>query len=484
MSRLGDFLASMVGRIFVILLLGVALTAALATALANWQRQHENAGLNTRQAVGRVADFVSLVEQSSGPLRKNLLEIAGQGIQPRDGMAGSGTALPDGIERTGDADFDRVAATQGLSLARPSWRLSPEACLPGQLREHLSDMQRRRAEAGLIDHSTAVGETSYAGNAVLEPPVCRWVDVVLSDGSIVPLSVGTPPVIREPAPSLDPWMLVLLALVVAALAYGIARMAAAPLLSMARAATELGRDLDRQPIPIRGPTEVTRAAAAFNTMQGRLQSTLRERTHMLAAITHDLQTPLTRLRLRLEKVEDESLRERLVADMADMQVLIREGLDLARSADAIEERVSLDLDSLLESLVEDGAEAGLSIRFEGGCNTVLRVRPLAMRRVFSNLIDNACKYGGAAVVRARREGRMVLVTVNNPGKALPEDRIEEMFKPFVRLETSRSRETGGIGLGLTIARTLAEREGATLELHNKDAGIEAVVCWSDPDIVG
>ncbi|WP_150321563.1 HAMP domain-containing protein, partial [Enterobacter hormaechei] len=139
-----------------------------------------------------------------------------------------------------------------------------------------------------------------------------------------------------------------------------------PLQELAAAAEDLGDDLQRDPLPLRGPREVQRAAEAFNAMQHRLQRHLAERTQMLAAITHDLQTPLTRLRLRLENVSDEVLRERLIGDLAAMQALVREGLELARSAESAEQRAALDLDSLLESIVEDAAEGGADVVFEGG----------------------------------------------------------------------------------------------------------------------
>ncbi len=480
MNWLREFAGSMGGRIFAILLLGVALTAVLATALANWRREREVQRLHVALAAERVADYVALVELSDGPLRESVLDMGGKGIQVRRPKRGDAIETPHQQPETAstpDPEFDAVAVASGLKLSGASARLAPEDCLSGRSRHRYDELRRQRADAyasiSRIDPELAARQ---AEDPAMEPPLCRWIDVTLGDGSALKLSVFTPPALRVPR-EFDPWVLALLGGAIAALAYLIARMAAAPLLRLARAATELGRDLDRAPIPEAGPAEVARAAAAFNAMQARLQRTLRERTHMLAAITHDLQTPLTRLRLRLEKVEDEPLRERLVGDLGAMQALIREGLDLARSADSIEARVPLDLDSLLESLVEDAADAGADIAFDQRCRSVLKLRPLAMRRVFANLIDNALKYGGAAKVDARRDHQDVTVTIVNPGAPLPEDRIAAMFEPFVRLEESRSRDTGGIGLGLTIARTLAEREGATLELRNVPDGVEAAVRW-------
>jgi signal transduction histidine kinase len=317
-----------------------------------------------------------------------------------------------------------------------------------------------------------------ASGSSFVPPECRVVALRLRDGTDVKVSLSTPWVQRLRSRLLDPAFLGLLGFGIVLLAYGAARFANAPLRRMADAAAELGRDLDRPPLALTGPSELRQAAAAFNSMQARLQSHFAERTQLLAAITHDLQTPLTRLRLRLERVGDEELRERLVGDLQAMRALIDEGLELARSAETAEPNVMLDLDSLLESLVEDASDAGAEARFVTGCGAVLPLRPLAARRMFANLIDNAVKHGGSAEVTAMRTAEGVSVVVRDHGPGLPDDMLERAFDPFMRMEGSRSRETGGTGLGLTIARTLAGKSGAALTLRNHpEGGLEARVAW-------
>jgi signal transduction histidine kinase len=161
-----------------------------------------------------------------------------------------------------------------------------------------------------------------------------------------------------------------------------------------------------------------------------------------------------------------------------MRALIDEGLELARSAATSEPLVPLDLDSLLESLAEDARDAGADAVFERGCQSVLQLRPLAARRLFSNLIDNAIKYGGGVLISAECRGNEVTVRVRDRGPGLPPDMLERVFDPFVRVDDSRSRETGGAGLGLTIARMLAEKIGATLTLRNHpDGGLECTTHW-------
>ena len=228
-----------------------------------------------------------------------------------------------------------------------------------------------------------------------------------------------------------------------------------------------------------GPTEIRQAAKAFNAMQARIRHQIQHRTHMLAAITHDLQTPLTRLRLRLEKVSDAQLQQKLVDDLAVMQGLVREGLDLARSMDSSEAMQRLDIDSLLDSVCADAADAGQQVELQGSTRAFIVAQPNALRRCLTNLLDNAFKYGQRAEVSIALDGLLpdrVLVRIRDHGPGIPEEQLEAVFDPFYRLETSRSRDTGGTGLGLSIARNIAENHGALLNLRNcRDGGLEALL---------
>ena len=158
-------------------------------------------------------------------------------------------------------------------------------------------------------------------------------------------------------------------------------------------AAELGLDINRPPVKEQGSIEIRQATHALNAMQARIRQHISQRTNMLAAITHDLQTPVTRLRLRLEKVQDTELREKLIGDLSAMQMMIREGLDLARSMDSSEPVVQVDLESLLHSICEDAHDAGQTVRFEGQSGLQIMGRPQALRRCLTNLVDNAVKYG-------------------------------------------------------------------------------------------
>ena len=273
-----------------------------------------------------------------------------------------------------------------------------------------------------------------------------------------------------------PYVIALYTISYVVLAYVIARIAIKPLRELSRAAHNFGNNIGSPPLPENGPTEVRDAARAFNAMQMRIQRDVRERTSMLAAITHDLQTPVTRLRLRLEKVSDAELREKLIGDLALMSETIADGLDLAQSLESREPAVRIDLDSVLASVCEDATDAGHDVRLEGTTRAFISGSPSALRRCINNLVDNAIKYGNRAeVVANARDGRAI-VRIGDEGPGIPADHLESVLDPFVRLETSRSRETGGTGIGLTIARNIAQRLGGTLTLRNRETGgLEAVL---------
>jgi signal transduction histidine kinase len=474
MIRIRSFFASMTGRVFVILALGMGAAALIAVAITDAKSRRDFENQIIERSADRLQNYVAFLDVSPASLRETFLASGGPGIRIQPATA-TGTK-PDAI-------FQKALQARGGLLQHATAEIADFVmCFP-EIRNFASEDVRRALASE--EFRKALARASAQANRPrpqsivnVIPPVCRLITLTLSDGTPLKFSADTPWVQRERGRLVNPAFLTMLALAIVVLAYVVARVASAPLKRLSKAAAELGSDLDRAPVDVSGPTEVRGAAEAFNAMQRRLQQHVSERTNMLAAITHDLQTPLTRLRLRLEKVEDEPLREKLVADLASMKALIDEGLELARSAETSEPRVMLDLDSLLESLVEDAVDAGENAVFEQGCHKVMMLRPLAIGRLFSNLIDNALKHGGSASVAASCAGDEVSVRVRDRGPGVPEDMLEKVLDPFVRVEDSRSRQTGGAGLGLTIARTLAEKNGATLTLRNHpEGGLEATVHW-------
>jgi signal transduction histidine kinase len=249
-----------------------------------------------------------------------------------------------------------------------------------------------------------------------------------------------------------------------------------PLAVLATAADALGRDMHRPPLPEEGPAEVRRAAAAFNTMQARLQVHLREREQMLAAVSHDLRTPITRLRLRSELIGDEALRVKFARDLAEMEAMTAAALDFLRGARADEPVQPVDVLALLESLQADLEEAGHAVQVQDQVMAPYLARPLALKRLLTNLIENAVKYGERAAVRVEDNAAQLRIIVADNGPGIAEAEIERVFEPFYRVEGSRSRATGGVGLGLSVARDIARAHGGELTLRNRaGGGLEAIL---------
>ncbi len=249
----------------------------------------------------------------------------------------------------------------------------------------------------------------------------------------------------------------------------VARSTVRPLTQLAAAANGLAEDLKHPPLPEEGPSEVKESARAFNLMQTRIRSDIEERERFLAAVSHDLKTPVTRLRLRAEMMNDRSLREDIRRDVDEMQQLIDDALDFLRGK-AVDEGIQpIDLVALVESVVDDFVHTGFvsleapeQLRFNG--------RPRALQRALRNLVDNAVKYGRNARVVLSARNKNILLSVEDDGPGIPESELESVFEPFHRVESSRSRETGGTGLGLAIVRQVVRGHGGIIELYNLSEG--------------
>lgn len=264
--------------------------------------------------------------------------------------------------------------------------------------------------------------------------------------------------------------LALMLAVVLVLIWIVARMTVRPLTRLAAAARGLGEDLRRPPLAEDGPSEVRAAARAFNAMQQRIRQDIEERERFLAAVSHDLKTPVTRLRLRSELLADEQLRERSLRDLDEMEQMLAGALDFLRGKAADEAARPVDMVALLESLVDDQAELGHEVSLKAPAAAQLAGRPQALRRAVGNLIENALKYGKRAMVELAPDDGGLTVVVEDDGPGLPEDELEKVFEPFYRVEASRNRETGGVGLGLAIVRQIARDHGGSICLRNRPAG--------------
>lgn len=299
--------------------------------------------------------------------------------------------------------------------------------------------------------------------------------LLLPDDTWLNVTAEVPPLRPWHSPAFL-WAFALMTAAAAALSLWAVRRLTAPVRTLAEAAEALGRDVNAPPLPETGPLEVATAAAAFNTMAARIRRFVQDRTELLTAIGHDLRTPITRLKLRAEFVEDEEQRRKMLADLEELEAMVAATLVFGRDARTGEPVVPLDLAELLRTVLDEAAdarpEAADRLGYDGPPHLTLRARPLGLKRAFANLVSNAVTYGGAARVRLLPPGADGLVTVEieDDGPGIPPEQLGQVFEPFHRGEPSRNRETGGVGLGLPIARNILRAHGGDVTLANRPGG--------------
>ena len=267
----------------------------------------------------------------------------------------------------------------------------------------------------------------------------------------------------------------LMTIAAAALTLWAVRRLTAPVRTLAEAAEALGRDVNAPPLPEDGPSEVATAAAAFNTMATRIRRFVQDRTELLTAIGHDLRTPITRLKLRAEFVEDDEQRGKILTDLEELEALVSATLAFGRDARTTEPVSSIDLAELLRTIIDEAGDARPDVldklNYDGPAHLTVQARSLSLKRVFVNLVTNAVNYGGSAMVRLSvPENRLVVVEIEDDGPGIRPADLERAFEPFHRGEPSRSRETGGVGLGLPIARNIMRAHGGDVTLSNRPSG--------------
>ncbi|KIM00550.1 sensor histidine kinase [Paramagnetospirillum magnetotacticum MS-1] len=471
---------SVVGRTALVLVAALMISAATAVVLFDIQRQEALETIGGRNAAERVAALVTLAEQLPPEQRQDTLSSqdtanfrVGWGTQP--------VALDD--ENFGLTAYVRSALEEGLE-----GREVKVSTRPGPL-GYGPNTGMGRGGGGGGRHMRGPGEgpgpgfgppsesrPGFGGPPAGGPggggrvigPALR-VSVHLKDGSwlnvLAPLDLGDPlwrP--RFVAPLIIALVLVTLFALLAV------RRATRPFAAFAQAAERLGINVSAPALAETGPREVRQAAQAFNVMQGRITRFVQDRTQMLAAISHDLKTPITRLRLRAEFMEDDDQRAKMLCDLEEMEAMIASTLAFARDDAAREPSIRLDLAAMIQGMVEDMEELGGRCSYDGPQSLVLDARPVALKRALANLMDNAVKYGGSAALSLTSLGQDARITIEDQGPGIPEEARERVFAPFVRLETSRSRETGGTGLGLAVARAAIRAHGGDITLGDRPGG--------------
>lgn len=307
---------------------------------------------------------------------------------------------------------------------------------------------------------------------LLPKPFAIVVQVRLEDGSVAVFDVNVP---HEPLSGLEALapVLLLLVLICFALAAFLVRMITRSLDRLARAADAIGEEPDSAPLQAEGPSEIRRVIAAFNRMQERVRRYLVERSRLLTAISHDLKTPITRLRLRAEMLSDAELRAKMLRDLDEMQTMVGTTLNFFSTLGRDAVRQPVDIGALIESMCEDRRESGQTLRVRGAAHGPYRADPQALRRCLENLVENAIRYGTTADIEISDSPERLRIAIRDRGPGIPEAELERVFEPFYRLDNSRNMDSGGTGLGLSIARNIARWHGGDVTLSNAAPGLVA-----------
>lgn len=377
-------------------------------------------------------------------------------------------SIPDGAER------DRVAHDLSSASLEVHWSKvslvlgsAPATERTRQMETHLKqfapDLAAESFRVGLADDGgTATGTADADRHLML-------VSIRLDDGSWVNFSSSTLGAAQHPDWNLTAIM-ICFAVGIVVVALLLLRWATRPLRDLALAAERFSLDQAPQPLPEDGPAEVRRAARAFNTMRERIQRLVTERMQAMAAVSHDLRTPITRLRLRSELLDDDATRRLIDADLGEMEEMIDSTLEYLRGGISREALRPIDLASVIETVVDEHLDQGHKVSLSGLSAAPILGRVLPLKRAFSNVIGNAVKYGGSASVTIAEADGSIVVTVEDDGPGIPPAEMERVFHPFVRLEESRGRQTGGSGLGLTIAQAVTRSHEGKVMLENRTEG--------------
>jgi len=462
---------SLFGRLLLVLTSGLLLAQLLSAAINLAERDRLLLRAHGTQQVQRIVDVVKLLDSLAPPERERIVAVLS--VPPLIVSLHDAPALAAGLEPEdaphasmfsamlrGALGQEREVHVQAAEAPFGAWPPPGYGYGPGMM-----------AGGAMPPGMMAGGPGLGRGHGF---PVVRT-EVRLRDGRWARFDSEL-----EPAATGLPWRLALtLAILLAAvlvLSYVAVRWVTRPLHVLAQAADALGRDIKRPALPEHGPLEIRQAARAFNTMQARLVRFIEDRTRVLAAMSHDLKTPITRMRLRAELLDDEELRHRFESDLKEMEAMVTHTLEFMRGLGGNEPRQAVDVNALLETLQSDNEAMGRSIRIEGQANSPYVGVVSLLRRCLGNLLDNAATYGGSATVVVEDTPQCLTVRVLDEGPGMPEGELEQVFEPFYRLEASRSRETGGTGLGLTIARNIAQTHGGNIALRNRPkGGLEAVL---------
>lgn len=438
---------SLIAQTIIVLMVGLTASHLLSMVVYSGDRISALTRQGDRAAAMRVADAANLILRTPAADRADLVaRFAGLSLAAslHDAAPFAAPASPSAETKAVQAEIAALLPPETAAGVRVTLRAQHDHATMSAL-HHLRDALYGEPERMTVQ-------------AALPLPGGGWLQVV------------APP----PEEGVDHSALASMAAMVAAIviaAVWVVRRMTAPLKTLADAARRMARDVNAPDLPETGPAEVREAIAAFNAMRNEVRRLSDNRTLMLAAISHDLRTPITLLRLRIEGFSPGEDRDRMLGSLADMERMIASTLGFARQDAADEPHATLDLAALVDAMVADMQDVGLDVAYAGPQGHVrLACRPQALKRAIANVVDNAVNYGGSAEVGLEVAADTLRLTVADHGPGLPPDELEKVFQPFYRCEASRSRSTGGSGLGLSIARDIVAAHGGSIGLANHPGG--------------
>ena len=459
------------GQLLAMLLLALAVTQGLGVWLLTDERNRAVRAALKSEAAGRAANIALLLEVAPDDLHAPILRAAGSPlvrfeVSPAPEVARNdpgGAAVLRQIERImGDPARDvrvDVETRSDTSMGMP---------MGGAMR--MTDRMQDMRDAMMTDRMRDMRDAMMGGR---RDTVEMSVSIPLATGDWLNLRTQfRQPGLQVSARALVP--LLLMGVAVILVVWWVARRVVGPMRALAEGADRLGRGEDTASLAATGPKELRETTRAFNQMQDRLTRFVAERTRMLAALSHDLRSPLTAMRLRVETLDETEDSDRLRTLIAEMQAMVEATLDFARNAAQAEPATPVDLAALLADLAGDAGDDKVTL--VPSAPVRIMARAPSLRRALRNLIDNAVGYGGSATIALEQDAGAAVVTIADRGPGLPDDQLEAVFAPFARHEPSRSRDTGGTGLGLAIARTILQAHGGTVTLRNlPEGGLQARV---------
>ncbi|HMK14256.1 MAG TPA: ATP-binding protein [Burkholderiales bacterium] len=456
---------SLFGRMVLVLVLGLIAAQILSAVIVFREREQHVLQIRVTRSAQRMSDAVRVLEALNADQRRNVVQSFGSNT--------FAVSLGSSIAPPGESDSELSDTARdfetGLRSALGSQRMIRVQAMYGV------DAGPREPDSGSARPGPLKQDATSTARDSRFQPLMLAAQVSLADGTLVNF--------RDQfawEPGRWPFRLALdlsvrLAAVVI-LSLIAVRWVTQPLSSLATAAENLGENINRPPLDESGPSEVSRAARAFNKMQSRLANYLNDRARVLAAMSHDLKTPITRLRLRTELLEDPDLRARFGKDLDEMESMVLSTLDFMRGIETGEPFQPIDVMALLESLQGDYEETGHPVRIRGQATSTFLGKPRALKRCLNNLIENAVKYGKTATITVRDEEAQLVLIVEDEGPGIPAEEQEKVFAPFYRTESSRNRDSGGTGLGLSIARSIVQDHGGNITCRNLEtSGLQVIV---------